>query len=116
MRLQKYFRQVRKFVGNKFPKLKRTKLCIGCKELKNDKRYDKEGYRLYMHVGHFTNKICVVTQAAKLPKRNLIGLFLHEFGHLIGGATQYDADTAILNNFGIPILYDHKEIQYIVSR
>lgn len=83
-----------------------------CAELKHDKRYDKEGYRLYMHVGHLRNKICVVAEAEKLPRRNLIGLFLHEFGHMIGGITQYDADMAILVNFGIQIFYD-KEIQYI---
>ena len=113
IRIQKYFRQVRKVVSVKFPRLRKVKLFIGCKELKYDKRYDKEGYRLYMHVGHLRNKICVHPSAESLPKRNLLGLFLHEFGHIIGGPSQYDADTAILKYFGIPIFYDHKEIQYI---
>lgn len=111
--LDKCFFLVRKFIAKKFPACRTTKLFIGCPSLMRDKAYSQEK-RLYMHVGHKRNTICVMAEAGLLPRRNLLGLFLHEFGHIIGGPSQYEADMAILTHFGIPIFYDKKEIQYIV--
>jgi bacillopeptidase F (M6 metalloprotease family) len=66
-----------------------------------------------MHVGHYPGVVCCAAATKRLPLENIWGLFLHEFGHVIGGPTEFDADWAIWSKFGIPILYDNGDVQYV---
>ena len=113
VRIKRYFIETRNFVSKKFPGLKFVELIIGCSLIDHTRQYDAEGYRAYMHVAHHKDTICVHALAEQLPVRNLRGLFLHEFGHIIGGPKQHQADIAVLDYFGIKIDYDKKDLQYI---
>jgi len=66
-----------------------------------------------MHVNHYKDCICVHPDAEKLPTRYLWGLFLHEFGHLLAGPGEGEANMAILQAFGIRILYDEEMLQFV---
>lgn len=82
-------------------------------ELCQDVRRDRErgNLRAYFHVGHRGDwTICHDRTAGRLPDTHLYGLVLHEFGHplamkLYGKSRQEDADRAIYDLTGIPILY-----------
>lgn len=108
--LQRCFRRAKDIVAPVHPEIRDLKLWIGCPEVEAAHRRD---FRSHMHVGHRDNHVCVARDAATLPPANLAGLFLHEIGHLIGGPSQFDADIAIFEGFGIPILYDDRMIQYV---
>lgn len=67
-----------------------------------------------MHVFHVPGCICCARASEKLPLKNLYGIFFHEFGHLICPGDEFDADNAILDNFGLLIVYrGKKELQEI---
>jgi hypothetical protein len=57
----------------------------------------------------------VAWDAETLPARNLWGIYLHEFGHLLAGpgATEGEANLAVQHALGIPIIYDEKMLQYV---
>lgn len=72
-----------------------------------------------MHTNHFPEVICVHGHAEKeLPLKNLIGMLLHEFGHMINDIieipnTQKNADAVIYHYFGIAIKYSNPgRVQY----
>jgi len=109
-RAEKVFRQVRSYVGRRFPEVRGFRLYYGCPEC--DELHARRS-RAYMHVLHYPSVVCTAKAASRLPLENLWGLFLHEFGHIIGGPTQRDADWAIWTNFGIPILYGDDDIQFV---
>jgi len=66
-----------------------------------------------MHVQHFDGVVCTAKAAKNLSTETLWGLFLHEFGHIIGGPTEFDADWSIWQNFGIPIMYGDDDVQFV---
>ena len=67
--------------------------------------------RAYFHVGHRAKwTVCAAHEAGYLPDTHLYGLVLHEFGHPMawdfwGRSRQQDADRAIFETVGVPILY-----------
>jgi len=109
-RITRSFRIVNRFVGHRFPEFYEVGLYIGCPMAEEQHRADPRGY---MHTHCRPETICSSWAAGELSMANLLGLFLHEFGHLIGGNEQADADIAILESFGLPILYDRRGVQYI---
>lgn len=112
-KVQKAFRDVRRFVAGRFPSLSRIRLFYGCPLTEYDHRMST---RQYMHVFHVPGMVCCSKAADKLPPKYLYGIFLHEFGHLIMPGSELDADEAILNNFNLVIQYTgHKELQEIAE-
>jgi len=87
-----------------------VRLNLGCPLAEEAHAQD---FRVHMHVGHEPGFVCAARDALTLPPANQLGMFLHEFGHLIGGPSQHDADTAILERLGVPILYDDRMMQYV---
>ena len=110
-RLTTYFTAARELVGEKFPELSGTRMRVGCGDI--DKMRKRGSTRSYMHVNHYKDCICVHPDAERLPARNLWGLFLHEFGHLLAGNGEGEANMAILQAFGIRILYDEEMLQFV---
>ena len=104
------FQTARQIVGKRYPHVLRYGLNFGCPDCEAAHRRHK---RQFMHVGHVPGMVCCAAASARLPARNLMGMFLHEFGHVVGGPEQWDADLAIFNRFGIPIGYDEKKLQYV---
>ncbi len=61
--------------------------------------------RVYAHVFHYPNKICVTREFEDLPQRFRTGILLHECGHLVfNEKTQGRADETIHQVFRIRIL------------
>lgn len=110
-KLNRIFREVRNVVSIRFPHLADTSLVVGCSLAEKEHR---ESPRQYMHVHHYPGAVCCATAAERLPIKNLRGLFLHEFGHLISPGDECDADLAILDHFDVEIRYKgKKELQEI---
>jgi hypothetical protein len=118
-RLAFAFSKVQEAVTSVFPELRNIKLFVGCPhnvekhshhQWKDTDRSGKN-WRAFMHTGHFKDTICVHPHAeTELEMRNLIGMFLHEFGHQINDIvnipnTQKNADGVIYRFFGIKIKY-----------
>jgi len=90
-------------------------------------------HRIYMHTGHEKMTICASSSIELLDEENLIGLFLHEIGHIIhheipslytgqldeetigymeDGDDEVIADMIIQKLFGIHIYYDYNKVQW----
>lgn len=126
-RLAFSFSSVKDAVSRVFPELADTKLFVGCPhqdtkhshhQLKNSDGSGKN-WRAFMHTNHFKKTVCVHPHAdTELQTRNLIGMLLHEFGHLINDIiglpnTQKNADGAIERYLGIKIKYSNPgRVQY----
>jgi hypothetical protein len=72
---------------------------------------DKGDKRAFFHVCHRGMwTLCTVPESGRLPDTYLYALVLHEFGHPLayryyGKSRQEDADRAIWEATGIPVLY-----------
>ncbi len=106
-RLEIAFHLVRAFVSRAKQSLAWTKLSVGCREIILFRKIHpgRVGERSLMHTFHDPNTICALSLVERLPGEHLIGLLLHEFGHLGSGGGEREADRWILDNFGIRILY-----------
>lgn len=105
-RIQSHFDRVWTFVKRRDRRLGRILLLVGCVHLERDRqRSGLAGRRAFMHVGCVPNRICVSPTAENLPTEHLVGLFLHEFGHLGSGRGEPDADLWVMQKLGIPIEY-----------
>lgn len=110
-RLVGHFEQARDLVSRKFSEMVGVELRIGCPDI--DMRRKNGSARSYMHVNHWPNTICVHPAAELLPARNLWGLYLHEFGHLLDPGGEGEANQVINDAFGIRILYGEDMLQFI---
>lgn len=101
------FRRVRLFVSSKAPRLIAIRALISCSDIYLLRRTNRNylGDRAFMHVEHLKRTVCMVRQAACLSDAHLVGLFLHEFGHLAGGPSEPEADAWVQRKLGIMILY-----------
>jgi hypothetical protein len=122
------FDRVRGAVASLFPDLADVRLFVGCphclekhshRQWKNEDRSGRS-WRAFMHTNHFPKTVCVHPHAeTELLMQNLIGMFFHEFGHLIADlvgvpSTQKNADGVILRYFGIKIGYEGKgRVQFV---
>ncbi len=106
-RLELAFRLVKRFVSQAKPSLAWTKLAVGCPEIVLFRKMNKGkvGARSLMHTFHHPNTICSLSVVESAAEGYLIGLLLHEFGHLGSGGGEREADRWILDNFGIRIQY-----------
>lgn len=106
-RLDRVFLKIRSVVAKVLPKLSRVKLLPGCREIQFQRRKKGfEGSRSFMHVGHARGgAICAIRNAAALSDGHLVGLFLHEFGHLAGGDSEPAADAWVEKELGVKIRY-----------
>lgn len=48
--------------------------------------------RAYAHVGHYPGSVCLASAIVFLPREFIVGILLHELGHLAGGHTEKAAD------------------------
>ena len=113
------FRVVRKFVSQADPRLLWVKLSVGCDEIDAFRVANPGtiGLRSLMHVGHLPNAVCALQICGGLPANYLIGLMLHEFGHLGSGGGEREADRWIRDRFKIPIYYRSKlDIEWVSDR
>jgi len=103
------FYKVRAFVCTKFQKMKRVALNPLCREIlkfRQDYYGELKGRRAMMHVAHHPYIVCSWAPAArKLSVNHLIGLYLHEFGHLGSRGDDKQADRWVDKHFGIAIYY-----------
>lgn len=102
MRTVMAFRAVKKIIAQKFPSAASVNLIIGCPIAEKD---HKDSPRQYAHALHLDNVICVTHKMEELPTKNLVGIFFHEFGHILGGNEENEADMLIMENFNIVIKY-----------
>lgn len=106
-RLDRVFLKVRQLVSQVDPKLETVKLLPACREIQFQRRKKGfTGYRSFMHVGHARGgAICAIRNAAALSDSHLVGLFLHEFGHLAGGDSEPAANDWVKYNLDVDIEY-----------
>lgn len=106
-RLLDVFLRVRSFVFNETGRFSRTNLQAGCPEIDVLRRTQRGyiGHRAFMHVGHIRNTVCSARPAAALSDAHLVGLFLHEFGHLAAGHDEPPANAWVKKSLGIEVLY-----------
>jgi hypothetical protein len=104
------FVKVRALVARGHPEVLGYGLLLGCPTTERDHAVQS---RRYMHVGHQPGCVCASRSVERLPRKNLVGLFLHEFGHIIGGPEQWDADMGIFRALGISILYDRRGVEFV---
>jgi hypothetical protein len=104
------FSIVRSAAGRIDPQAGRFELGLGCPVAEKEHR---QADRQYMHVGCQPGVVCCARAAGSLSRSNLLGLFLHEFGHVLGGPQQWQADVAAYEIFGVPIRYDRRGVQFM---
>jgi len=100
-RLNKVF----SFLARHVPKLSRIKLFIGCPVIRQERKKSK---RAFCHVGHHKEAICCAPETARLPLNHIVGLLLHELGHLATGKGDLEADVWCAKVLGVPIQYKGK--------
>lgn len=74
--------------------------------------------RAYAHCGHLGHTVCIAPCIADLDLDHQVGIFLHEFGHILTprGGDEKDADVAVKAWLGVTIEYDRKlELQYVAA-
>ena len=108
-RIERAFREVYGLLARLGAPVGRAPRLELCKDVLRDR--DRGTRRAYFHVGHKGMwTVCTVPLTGNLSDEHLYGLVLHEFGHplawkLFGKSRQEDADRAIFDLTGIPILY-----------
>jgi len=109
---QDWFVKIKEEVVAVFPDLEPV-IFVKCDEITGG----VEDYRAFMHVFHVPNAICHTPRAQELSDANIEGILWHEFGHIIAGedGDECDADTTILEEFGIELSYDDKNLQYVLA-
>lgn len=90
-----------------------------CKHAEVDHMRDS---RVYAHTGCEPMMICVSSSIEMLSIENIVGIMLHEIGHIIHlerygedgleGDPEIIADS-LIQDFGIHIYYDRKKIQHV---
>jgi len=103
-----YFKRVQEYISQHSPQLANISCQMFCPEIRAYRKQHPNirGRRAFMHVEHHPDAICVWSPAAaRLSKSHLVGLFLHEFGHLGSGGDDSAADRWVLVKIGLPIEY-----------
>lgn len=118
LRLRNAFFRVARFVSETKPQLAGVSLRGECKEVME---YRKKSPRVFMCAAVDAKVICTWAPAVdKLPESHLIGLLLHEYGHLAGNASEEGADAWVWKTFGIPIEYKDygpaKDLEWVDPR
>jgi len=70
---------------------------------------NEEKPRVYAHTYHAPFVVCVCRKFVSAPDEVILGVLLHEIGHLFGGKRERDADRFIYNTLGVKIRYKGKE-------
>jgi len=104
------FNEIKDLVVQEYPALSDVEWQV-CLDADGEHR---KSSRQYMHVLHMPGVICCARAVADLPKKNALGLFAHEFGHLLLDAqgkrqTEPGADRAWLDMTGVAITYSRKK-------
>ncbi len=109
-KLRALFYRVFCAVQRRIPISRQIRIRVDCELILRD-RSSKEpslGRRAFMHTGHHADTICIASQTAALDKHHIVGLFLHELGHLLGRTGEPGADLWVMRRLGIPIEYRGK--------
>ena len=105
-RLERVWRRVLKFVYRNVQDLAFPPPALQtCEKIAQDRQTSGlTGRRSFMHAGHYPNTVCV-WKGTRLADSFLVGILMHEIGHLATGADDVLADKYVFEMFGLPILY-----------
>jgi len=88
-----------------------------CKDIKKSagRRDTREKARMYSHVGHKPDVICIAPDFSILPANCKLGILLHEVGHIATGlGNEPEADLWVKDVLGITVnYYSDLELEYI---
>lgn len=107
MTFEEAFAKVRAFVAAAAPDLAGVELTA-CAEVRGEKSPFKRRSRAFMHTGHLPGRICFAPPMRLLPLNFVVGILLHEFGHLGSNGGEVEADTWVVSKLGIALEYKGK--------
>jgi hypothetical protein len=105
--LREIFSRVLQFSRRKFKRTPNLSLSVGCWEIE---RYRRKSKRSFCHVFHRAGIVCTVPVIVTLKINFIVGIFLHEVGHVIAmkewnRSEEPDADLAVLQFLGVNLGY-----------
>lgn len=108
IKLRSLWESVYHWAKRRSKKVPRLEIRFDCELMKKTRAESPRAYMHTMHLG--VGKVCISSDAADLPRPNIVGLFLHEIGHplaqaLYGRSEQEDADRAVKEVLGVSIKY-----------
>lgn len=81
-----------------------------CKDIE---QAHQESSRVYAHVFHILERICIAKDFERLDEPFQLGILLHEFGHIaMASDLEDDADKWVREKLGIPLEY-RNTIQWV---
>jgi hypothetical protein len=101
------FQKVRAFAATADPALSTTEL-LPCGDVRGGKTPFTRRSRAFMHTGHLPSRICYAPPTRMLALNYIVGILLHEFGHLGSGGGEVEADTWVAAKLGIALEYKGK--------
>jgi hypothetical protein len=103
LRLRDAFLRVTRFVLEATPYLAGVGLRGDCREVLRCHRHSP---RAFFHALHLHRTICTWAPLSDaLPMPVLIGMLLHEYGHIAGNVSEEGADEWVFEALGVPIEY-----------
>jgi hypothetical protein len=100
------FQKVRAFAAAGEASLSGVEL-VACKEVRSGVARSSR-HRAFMHTGHLDGKVCYAPPIRLLPLNYVVGILLHEFGHLGSKGGEAEADQWVLVKLGIALEYKGK--------
>jgi len=119
--IQKIFSKIKKFLISYHEEKWYNGYCMSsiklayCKDIERERKTKIDGERRLAHTGHEGGIICISKELSEMPYRNIIGVLLHEFGHILTDlGDEKVTDEYIHKTYGIEIKYDSElELQYV---
>lgn len=103
---EEVFVKVRDFASRADPKLADV-VFTPCGSVRTGMR-GKARSRSFMHVGHVPGTVCFHLEMDKLPLNHIVGVILHEFGHIGSNGGEAEADAWVVAKLGITLEYKGK--------
>lgn len=114
MTFEEAFQKVRSFVAATDPSLSSVELTPCAEVRKGASRAGRS--RAFMHTGHLPGRICYAPPTRLLSLNFIVGLLLHEFGHIGSGGGELEADNWVAVKLGIALHYKSKLcLEYVDS-
>lgn len=88
-RLEQAFQAVRSLGSVPFPWISKVRLVVGC-SVSEEEHLEK--WRQFAHACHRPMAVCIARDADReLTDRELVGVFAHELGHVVGDEASFPA-------------------------
>jgi hypothetical protein len=104
--LEEAFAKVRAFASAADPALSDVELKPCAEVRKGTSRAGRS--RSFMHTGHLPGSICYAPPTRILSVNFIVGILLHEFGHLGSNGGELEADTWVATKLGVALEYKGK--------